>query len=243
MRPDASKADDAIACRTSVHRAAEALILDLASLESVRTAANAFVQTGRTLSVCVLNAGIMALPWRQTVDGFEQQWQVNVLGHFLLCRLLLPTMAEANGRVVHLSSGAHRRHPGPIDYERLAQSIDRMGHDCGLPMDAVNSRISYFRMSWQAPSGDGRKDHEQCAAPGPVGHHPMRDDPGVVPAADGARTSIYRSLSPDVAGKTGGYYIRSAPVCFDGARTEISLSAEAGKGFWCRLRYQLSEAL
>ena len=35
--------------------------------------------------------------------------------------------------------------------------------------------------------------------------------------------SIYLATSPDVAGKTGGYYIRSAPVGADGARTEIAL--------------------
>ena len=63
----------------------------------------------------------MALPWHRTVDGFEQQWQVNVLGHVLLCRTLLPSMNDENGRVIHLSSRAHLRHPDPIDYDRLAQ--------------------------------------------------------------------------------------------------------------------------
>ena len=56
---------------------------------------------------------------KRTVDGFEQQWQVNVLGHFLFCRIVLPMMTEQGGRIVHVSSGAHRRHPTPIDYQRL----------------------------------------------------------------------------------------------------------------------------
>ena len=68
-----------------VGSSAELLLLDLSSLDSVRQAAASFIQSGRRLSVCVLNAGIMALPWHRTVDGFEQQWQVNVLGHVLLC--------------------------------------------------------------------------------------------------------------------------------------------------------------
>ena len=101
-----AKADTAIADLQRQRRlgTAEPLILDLASLDSVRQA-TAFIASGRTLSVCVLNAGIMALPWTQTVDGFEQQWQVNVLGHFLLCRALLPAMNDESGRVVHLRLG------------------------------------------------------------------------------------------------------------------------------------------
>ena len=119
-----AKADAAIAdllATAPAASSAEALILDLASLDSVRRAADGFRQSGRTLTVCVLNAGIMALPWHRTEDGFERQWQVNVLGHFLLCRMLLPTLDDEAGRVVHLSSRAHRRHPDPIDYERLSQ--------------------------------------------------------------------------------------------------------------------------
>jgi NAD(P)-dependent dehydrogenase (short-subunit alcohol dehydrogenase family) len=55
----------------------------------------------------------MAFPWKKTdEDGFEQQWQVNALGHFLFCRVLLPAISKA-------SSGAHRLHPGPIDYDLL----------------------------------------------------------------------------------------------------------------------------
>ena len=120
----AEKADAAIADLLATApdgSTAEALIFDLASLDSVRRAAEAFFRSERTLSVCVLNAGIMALPWQRTVDGFEQQWQVNVLAHFLLCRTLLPAMESEGGRVLHLSSRAHRRHPAPIDYERLSQ--------------------------------------------------------------------------------------------------------------------------
>jgi NAD(P)-dependent dehydrogenase (short-subunit alcohol dehydrogenase family) len=100
---------------------AEPLVLDLASLKSTRDAANTFLATQRPLDVCVLNAGIMALPWKKTdEDGFEQQWEVNALGHFLFCRVLLPAILKADAaRIVHVSSGAHRLHPDPIDYDQL----------------------------------------------------------------------------------------------------------------------------
>ncbi|MBT8493381.1 MAG: SDR family NAD(P)-dependent oxidoreductase, partial [Deltaproteobacteria bacterium] len=106
---------------------AESLVVDLASLASVREAASAFLATRRSLNVCVLNAGIMALPWHKTDDGFEQQWQVNVLGHFLFCRLLLPAITAAKaptGRIIHVASGAHRLHPEAVDYDRLASEHD-----------------------------------------------------------------------------------------------------------------------
>ena len=62
---------------------AEALILDLGSLDSIRRATNTFLESKRTLSVWT-QCGHYGLPWQRTVGSFEQQWQVNVLGHFLL---------------------------------------------------------------------------------------------------------------------------------------------------------------
>ena len=38
------------------------------------------------------NAGIMACPYTTTVDGFESQFAVNHLAHFLLVNLLLPEL-------------------------------------------------------------------------------------------------------------------------------------------------------
>ena len=90
------KADAAVA---SLGDNAESLVFDLASLQSVRDAAQTFLDTNRQLQVLVLNAGIMALPWQTTVDGFEQQWQVNVLGHFLLRLCIIIRTAFGAGAV------------------------------------------------------------------------------------------------------------------------------------------------
>ena len=55
------------------------------------------------------NAGVMALPYRKTADGFEMQFGTNHLGHFALTGLLLDRLLKTNGaRVVTVSSGAHR---------------------------------------------------------------------------------------------------------------------------------------
>ena len=90
----------------------EVLLLDLASLESVRAAADRFLSTGQHLDLLINNAGVMALPHRQlTRDGFERQFGTNHLGHFALTGLLLPALLSAGpapARIVTVSSIAHR---------------------------------------------------------------------------------------------------------------------------------------
>jgi NAD(P)-dependent dehydrogenase (short-subunit alcohol dehydrogenase family) len=74
--------------------------LDLQDLASVR----AFADGVDGADVLINNAGIMAVPYAQTVDGFESQIGTNHLGHFALTNLLLPKVTE---RVVTVSSMMH----------------------------------------------------------------------------------------------------------------------------------------
>ncbi|MFI5510476.1 oxidoreductase [Mycobacterium sp. NPDC051804] len=74
--------------------------LDLQDLASVR----AFAEGVDKVDVLVNNAGIMAVPYALTVDGFESQIGTNHLGHFALTNLLLPKITD---RVVTVSSGLH----------------------------------------------------------------------------------------------------------------------------------------
>ena len=100
------------------HPAADVTLLelDLADLASVETAAERYAEQHRSLDVLVNNAGVMALPYRQTVDGFEMQFGTNHLGHFALTGHLLPTLLTAAApRVVTVSSGAHRFARGSLD--------------------------------------------------------------------------------------------------------------------------------
>lgn len=91
-------------------RAQTALVpLDLSSLADVRRAAAAILDAYPRLDVLMNNAGVMALPYRQTADGFEMQFGTNHLGHFALTGLLLDRLRATPGaRVVTVSSGAHR---------------------------------------------------------------------------------------------------------------------------------------
>jgi NAD(P)-dependent dehydrogenase (short-subunit alcohol dehydrogenase family) len=79
----------------------EVRALDLASLTSVREFARSIDEP---VDVLVNNAGVMAVPYRRTADGFEMQVGTNHLGHFALTGLLLDRLRE---RVVTVSSSFH----------------------------------------------------------------------------------------------------------------------------------------
>jgi NAD(P)-dependent dehydrogenase (short-subunit alcohol dehydrogenase family) len=81
--------------------------LDLASLQSVRAAADKLLADGRRFDAIIANAGVMATPAGRTVDGFETQFGINHLGHFALVTRIEPLLVDG-GRLVVLSSQAHR---------------------------------------------------------------------------------------------------------------------------------------
>jgi NAD(P)-dependent dehydrogenase (short-subunit alcohol dehydrogenase family) len=92
-----AKGDEAAATITGD---VEVCKLDLQDLASVR----AFADGVDRVDVLVNNAGVMAVPYAQTVDGFESQIGTNHLGHFALTNLLLPKITD---RVVTVSSMMH----------------------------------------------------------------------------------------------------------------------------------------
>ncbi len=97
---------------------AELMALDLASLASVEQFATEFAERSSRLDLLINNAGIMAVPWGQTEDGFELQNGTNHLGHFALTgRLLDVLLATPGARVVNVSSVGHRR--GKIDFDNF----------------------------------------------------------------------------------------------------------------------------
>ena len=87
------------------HASAEAVPLDLTDLDSVRAFASSVVDAHPAITLLVNNAGVMATPFRRTVDGFELQMATNYLGHFLLTGLLAPALrAGAPSRIVNVTS-------------------------------------------------------------------------------------------------------------------------------------------
>ncbi len=80
---------------------------DLASLKSVRKAADELLAKGQPFDVIIANAGVMACPRGKTADGFETQFGTNHLGHFVFVNKLVP-LIKPGGRIVTLSSAGHQ---------------------------------------------------------------------------------------------------------------------------------------
>jgi NAD(P)-dependent dehydrogenase (short-subunit alcohol dehydrogenase family) len=107
---DPEKAQAALADVLATHPGASLEIadLDLASLDSVRQAAAGIAARHPAVDILMNNAGVMATPERRTADGFEWQFGVNYLGHWVLTARLLPVLLAADAaRVVSVTSTAH----------------------------------------------------------------------------------------------------------------------------------------
>ncbi len=103
------KAERAVeALKPDVTGTVDQVTLDLADLSSVRAAAEGLHARVPQLDALINNAGIMQTPQLQTADGFEMQIGTNHLGHFLLDGLLFDLVEKAAGRIVTVSSVAHR---------------------------------------------------------------------------------------------------------------------------------------
>lgn len=100
--------------------------LDLSSFKSIRAAADKFQADGDRLDILILNAGTMGNAAVKTEDGFEIQFGTNYVGHFLLTKLLLPTLkktiadlqaqcATPDVRVVTVASVAHVTSPNTLE--------------------------------------------------------------------------------------------------------------------------------
>ncbi len=217
-RRRATDAADAIR-RSRRHARVEAMTLDLASLESVRTFVEAFRQRHDSLHVLINNAGVMALPYRTTTDGFEMQFGTNHLGHFALTGLLLDrVLATPGARIVTVSSVAHRFgriHFDDLQSERRYQKWEAYGQSklanllftyelqrrfvgAGARAIAVACHPGYSATNLQAagPRMAGTPFMERAMA---VANRLLAQS-----AAMGALPTLYAATAPDVH---GGDYI------------------------------------
>jgi NAD(P)-dependent dehydrogenase (short-subunit alcohol dehydrogenase family) len=85
----------------------ELVALDLGNLKSVRACADQLLKEGEPFDVVIANAGVMATPFGNTMDGFETQFGTNHLGHFVLVNRIAGLL-RPGGRLVNLSSAGHR---------------------------------------------------------------------------------------------------------------------------------------
>jgi NAD(P)-dependent dehydrogenase (short-subunit alcohol dehydrogenase family) len=197
--------------------------LDLASLASVRSFAADFLAANDRLHGLVNNAGVMNTPAGKTADGFETQLGTNHLGHYLLTELLLPALQRAApARIVNVSSCYHDLafgREGRIDFDDLhferrrydgwaayaqsklanvlhARHLARRLADTGV--SAVSVHPGWVRTNLIAQSIPLWVQD--------VALRPVLRLAGMLEPWEGAQTTLYALLSPEVPAHAGGYF-------------------------------------
>jgi len=225
------------------------LDMDLARLASVRACAGQFLERYDRLDVLINNAGLILNDRRLTDDGFEMTLGVNHLGHFVFTDLLLDCIKQsAPARIINVSSHAHRKSRGlPFD------DLQRQRKYRGLLVYCDSKLANIYYTRELARRLDGTGVTVNALHPGVVATRFGRDGDtrGIVSTmikvfapflrtpAQGAKTTIYLASSPEVEGKTGGYYADCKPAtpsrlaCDDGAAARLweisqSLVGQAG---------------
>lgn len=196
--------------------------LDLADLASVRKAAEDILTRWDRLDILVNNAGGAWSARQETAQGFEYTFGVNHLGHFSLTNLLVSRLrAGAPSRIINLTSVGHH-------FARYGMRFDDLQSERGYDgMEAYcRSKLANVLFTRQlAKRLDDANVTVNAAHPGPVrSSFGMDGDlhgfmsigmrlvrPFEISPRRGARTSLHLATSPDVAGKTGMYWVRSKP--------------------------------
>jgi retinol dehydrogenase-12 len=212
-----------------------AALVDLSSLESVRTFAGNFQKKFPQLHVLVNNAGVYLSKRIVTVDGFESTLTTNHLAHFLLTNLLLDELkANAPSRIVNVSSNAHGS--GHIDFGNLQGERKYSGMSSYAQSKLANVLFTYEL----ARRLDGTGVTVNCVHPGTVRTNFAHNSGGLMavgvsiaapfmlsPEA-GARTVVWLASSPEVEHVTGKYFIKQS----ERRSSKESYDADIAKHLW-----------
>jgi len=190
-------------------------IADLARLDQVRALAGRLNQTLDRIDVLINNAGLVLNERQVTPDGYEHVFAVNHLAPFLLTNLLRPKLtASAPARVITVSSDAHTA-------ARLDLDDPNLEHGWSSWRSYSNSKLANILFTRElARRLDGTGVTANCMHPGVVRTGFGRDArplmragitiarPFMLSPERGADTIVYLASSPDVAAKTGGFYVK-----------------------------------
>ena len=188
--------------------------LDLASLDSVRAAAEQIRASHERLDLLINNAGLMMPPHGTTADGFELQFGTNHLGHFALTGLLLDRMLTAAGsRVVTVSSNGHRT--GRINFADL-QSERRYGRITAYAQSKLANLMFTYELERRLRAA-GAETIALAAHPGSAGTELVRHVPGVLQTVYSAAGGLFKQsaamgalptlrAATDPAARGGEYY-------------------------------------
>ncbi|GLB81417.1 SDR family NAD(P)-dependent oxidoreductase [Mycobacterium kiyosense] len=184
-------------------------VLDLASLDSIRTAADELKSKHDSIDLLINNAGVMTRTKSTTKDGFELQFGTNHLGHFALTGLLVERVLRAPGsRIVTVSSPGHRFPRSDIRFNDLQWERDYK------PLDAYGqSKLANLMFTYELQRRlQGTNTIAVAAHPGGSKTEIVRNSPPLVrfmgplfqSAEMGALPTLRAATDPSVLG--GQYY-------------------------------------
>jgi retinol dehydrogenase-12 len=191
-------------------RSAEFLRLDLSDLGSIRNAAQEFLARDEPLHVLANNAGVGGQRGL-TKDGFEINFGVNHLGHFLLSMLLMDRLkASAPARIVNVSSGGHYQARG-IDFDAVRKPTQTYS---GLREYAVSKLCNVLFTQEFARRRAESGVTAYSLHPGAIASDIWRRIPFpfrlltrlMKSVEEGAETSLYCATAPELEGTSGRYY-------------------------------------
>ena len=201
---------------TTGNAAVDLVLLDLASLDSVRAAADELLSRDRPLHLLINHAGL-AGQRRLTKDGFELAFGVNHLGHFLLTKLLLDKLsASGPSRIVNVASRAHYDARG-IDWELLRKPTQSV---TGVPESAGSQLANGLFSSERARQRADRNVASYSLHPGVVASDVWRRIPWpirslmklfMISNEEGAETTLHCATSDQIADDSGRYFDESKP--------------------------------
>jgi NAD(P)-dependent dehydrogenase (short-subunit alcohol dehydrogenase family) len=211
-----TKAENACA---SVDGKTTPLVVELTDWPGIVDAGNQVAEMGVPIDMLILNAGIMALPDLHQAHGIELQFAVNHLGHFLLeNRLHDQVVAAKAGRVVVVSSGAHRWAPAEgIQFDNLSgdKGYDpRQAYGQSKVANGLFSRELARRLA--DTSATSNSLHPGVIPTNLSRYQPDREydmsNPRFKTIPQGAATQCYVATSPILDGVTGYYFDNCNPA-------------------------------
>jgi NAD(P)-dependent dehydrogenase (short-subunit alcohol dehydrogenase family) len=210
-------------------------VADLADQAQIRRVAAQIRNQCESIDVIVNNAGAVNFSRIETADGFELTFAVNHLAHFLLTGLLLDLVRKAPaGRIVNVASKGHAYGNGAIDFADLDGRRRYNGMQAYFQSKLANVLFTYELARRIGPGGAT----VNALHPGDVGSNFAQNNrspfallirlarPFLLTSEQGAETSIYLATSPEVAGMTGGYYVRKRAVASSPQSMDVAIARQ-----------------
>eukprot|EP01061_Rhynchopus_euleeides_P047095 TRINITY_DN926_c0_g1_i1.p1 TRINITY_DN926_c0_g1~~TRINITY_DN926_c0_g1_i1.p1 ORF type:complete len:365 (+),score=163.34 TRINITY_DN926_c0_g1_i1:59-1096(+) len=247
-RNEAKGADVIAQVKEATGSTVEVWALDLASLRSVESFVSRAKDEGVVFSVVINNAGVMAIPFSNTEDGYETQLQVNYIAPAILFKGLLDGKSLADdARIVVVTSVAVKRLTSTYSLEKLNWDTEAdyekwtaycyakaaVVMHCNLLASKLKESGSAVTVNCVHPGGiitglqsDVTKEEQQqlgwLDAEGTV-------HPAFKSVQEGASTSVWVALSEEMKGKSGNYCENCLATAKDDfGSTETPLHAARG---------------